>query len=57
MCILAAFITRTKLSMMNKRNQKILQERVSRDEGKSAIELEQEDGEVWDNDPRYVFLV
>jgi len=43
--------------MMNKRNQKILQERVSRDEGKSAIELEQEDGEVWDNDPRYVFLV
>jgi len=43
--------------MMNKRNQKILQERVSRDEGNSAIELEQEDGEIWDNDPRYVFLV
>jgi len=43
--------------MMNRRNQRILQERVSGDEGKSGLEPEQEDGEIWDNDPRYVFLV
>ena len=43
--------------MMNRRNQRVLQERVSRDGGKRGTESGQEDGEIWDNDPRYVFLV
>lgn len=55
LCILVAFITRTRLSLANKRNQKRLQEinRAAEDEEKG---VEDESTEIWDNDPRYVFL-
>lgn len=42
--------------MMNRRNERILLERGSREERKSGAEPEREGGEIWDNDPRYVFL-
>ncbi|KAJ3561686.1 hypothetical protein NP233_g10043 [Leucocoprinus birnbaumii] len=66
LCILTAFAARTRLSMMNARNQRILQERShghetsKEEEEKSSTEPKQAEvddgGEIWDNDPRYVFM-
>ncbi|KAF5348886.1 hypothetical protein D9756_009799 [Leucocoprinus leucothites] len=62
LCIITTFLTRTRLNMMNKRNQRILQERSSRasreeeEKGSTEARQEGEGGEVWDDDPRYVFL-
>ncbi|KAF5348887.1 hypothetical protein D9756_009798 [Leucocoprinus leucothites] len=62
LCIGTAFVARTRLNMMNKRNQRIMQERSSQasreEEEKSSTEHKQETegGEIWDNDPRYIFL-
>ncbi|KAJ3570815.1 hypothetical protein NP233_g4155 [Leucocoprinus birnbaumii] len=64
LCILTAFVARTRLHRMNKRNQNILQgsdSSASREEdgkgssGNQDIKVEIE-AEIWDNDPRYVFL-
>ncbi|KAF8153184.1 MFS general substrate transporter [Crassisporium funariophilum] len=47
----AALILRTRLSLLNKRNGDKLSA-LSKDE-KDKLEM---DGEIWDNDPRYVFM-
>lgn len=50
---LAAFTLRTRLTLLNKRNQEKIAA-LSPDERK---QLENKEGaEVWDNDPRYVFM-
>ena len=48
-----AFGLRTRMSLKNKRNAKILAERSS-EEKESAENSTTE--EIWDNDPRYVFM-
>ena len=48
-----AFALRTRLSLKNKRNGKILAEQSSEKE-RSADNSTTE--EIWDNDPRYVFM-
>jgi hypothetical protein len=50
---LAAFTLRTRLSILNKSNERKLAE-MSESE-KQKLETINE-GEVWDNDPRYVFM-
>ncbi|EKM78465.1 hypothetical protein AGABI1DRAFT_129571 [Agaricus bisporus var. burnettii JB137-S8] len=50
--LLAAFTARTRLNALNKRNKRILQEMAQSDEKR----VEDESVEIWDNDPRYVFL-
>jgi len=49
----AAFILRTRLSMLNKRNEK--QRAILASEGKEKSEAH-DYVEIWDNDPRYVFM-
>ncbi|TFK31426.1 MFS general substrate transporter [Crucibulum laeve] len=49
---LAAFILRTRLSLLNKKNATRLAE-LSKDEKNALVE---NDTEIWDNDPRYVFM-
>ncbi|KJA17831.1 hypothetical protein HYPSUDRAFT_146000 [Hypholoma sublateritium FD-334 SS-4] len=50
---LAAFILRTRLTLLNKRNREKIAA-LSQDERK---QLENKEGaEIWDNDPRYVFM-
>jgi hypothetical protein len=48
---LAAFTLRTRLAMLNKRNAKILAE-LDEVERKRLDET----SEIWDSDPRYVFM-
>ncbi|KAF8958103.1 MFS general substrate transporter [Flammula alnicola] len=50
---LVAFTLRTRLSLLNKRNQQRMSA-LSKDE-KERLEAQVE-GEIWDNDPRYVFM-
>jgi len=50
---LVAFILRTRLSLLNKRNEQRLAG-LSQDE-KARLDSK-EGGEIWDNDPRYVFM-
>ncbi|KAF9450793.1 MFS general substrate transporter [Macrolepiota fuliginosa MF-IS2] len=52
---LVAFITRVRLNLANKQNQKRLQE-INRSTGDDGKDVEDERLEVWDNDPRYIFL-
>ncbi|KZT28221.1 MFS general substrate transporter [Neolentinus lepideus HHB14362 ss-1] len=49
---LAAFILRTRLSMKNKQNREILEARSDQEKA----EAEETSAEIWDNDPRYVFM-
>lgn len=48
---IAAFVLRTRLSMLNKRNEKRLAE-LPKNEKKEIDETT----EIWDTDPRYVFM-
>ncbi|KAF9564096.1 MFS general substrate transporter [Agrocybe pediades] len=51
---LAAFTLRTRLSLLNKRNADKLAA-MTKDE-KEKLENDTVEGEIWDNDPRYVFM-
>jgi len=54
LCFLVAFTARTRLSLVNKRNQKRRQE--MSESGEQEKNLGDQNAEIWDNDPRYVFL-
>jgi hypothetical protein len=50
---LAAFTLRTRLTLLNKRNQEKLATLSNEDKQKLD---QKEEGDIWDNDPRYVFM-
>ncbi|KII91689.1 hypothetical protein PLICRDRAFT_136092 [Plicaturopsis crispa FD-325 SS-3] len=52
-CFLTTFALRTRLSLLNKRNKRVLE--ALTEEEKNAVIID-ETAEVWDNDPRYVFM-
>ncbi len=54
--MLVAFIARTRLSLANKKNQKHQQEISESDDREKQKNLGAQNAEIWDNDPRYVFL-